>query len=52
MQNGAAGNLFGAAAKFGDGNINRADIHYKNFGHRLGFAYAINGKTVGQGGTA
>jgi hypothetical protein len=49
-QNVAAGNLFGAAAKFGNGNINRADIHFKNFGPRFGFAYAINEKTVVQAG--
>jgi Carboxypeptidase regulatory-like domain len=50
QQNAAAGNLFGAAAKFGNGNITRADIHYKNFGPRLGLAYAINDKTVVQAG--
>ncbi len=53
--NAAAGNLPGVANKFGNGcaicsGVERADIHFKNFGPRLGFAYAINEKTVVQGG--
>ncbi len=53
--NPAAGNLPGVAAKFGTcpsicPGVTRADIHYKNFGPRLGFSYAINDKTVVQAG--
>ena len=53
--NSAAGNLPGTAAKFGSGcaicsGVTRADIHFRHFGPRLGFAYAINGKTVVQAG--
>lgn len=49
--NPAAGNLPGSATQFGpDSGITRADIHYKNFGPRVGFAYALNDKTVVQAG--
>ncbi len=53
--NTAAGNTPGVAAKFGGGcpicsGVTRADIHWKHFGPRAGFAYAINDKTVVQGG--
>lgn len=53
-QNPAAGNLPGEATQFGScplcAGIDHADIHYKHFGPRLGFAYMINEKTVIQGG--
>ncbi len=49
--NSAAGNLPGVATQFGPtSGITRADIHMRNFGPRLGFAYAINSKTVIQAG--
>ncbi len=52
--NPAAGNLPGAATKFGScpecSGRNRADIYYKHLAPRFGFAYAINSKTVVQGG--
>ncbi len=54
--NPAAGNLPGVAAKFGTcaspicSGVTRADIHFRNFGPRLGFAYALNEKTVVQAG--
>ena len=53
--NSAAGNLPGVAAVFGRGTpissgVTRADIHFKNFGPRLGLAYALNSKTVVQAG--
>jgi hypothetical protein len=52
--NAAAGNLPGAVSKFGNcalcSGVTRADIHFKNFGPRLGFAYAVNDKTVVQAG--
>ncbi len=54
--NSAAGNLPGVAAKFGTcaspicSGATRADIHFRNFGPRLGFAYAVNDKTVVQAG--
>ncbi|MDW5266621.1 MULTISPECIES: carboxypeptidase-like regulatory domain-containing protein [Acidobacteriaceae] len=53
-QNPAAGNLLGEATQFGSctgcSGVTHADIHYKHFGPRLGFAYMINDKTVIQGG--
>ncbi len=53
-QNPGAGNLPGAATQFGTcaacSGITRASIHWKNFGPRLGFAYAVNQRTVVQGG--
>ncbi len=53
-QNPGAGNLLGAATQFGTcaacSGITRADMHWKNFGPRLGFAYAVNQRTVVQGG--
>ena len=52
--NPGAGGLKGAATQFGScsacSGITRADIHWRNFGPRLGFAYAVNQKTVVQGG--
>ncbi len=47
-----AGNLPGAANRFNSasGGVTRADIHLRNFGPRLGFADAINDKTVVQAG--
>lgn len=50
----AAGGLPGTVTKYGvctgcTGN-NRADIHWKDFGPRLGFSYMANQKTVVQGG--
>ncbi len=50
--NPAAGMLPGTAQQFSNapGGVNRADIHFKNFGPRIGFAYAIDDKTVVQGG--
>ncbi len=53
-QNAAAGNLPGVATQFGScpacAGVTHADIHYKHFGPRVGFAYAINNKTVVQAG--
>ena len=50
--NPAAGNLPGVANRFGSGagQVDRADIHFKNFGPRIGVAYALNEKTVLQAG--
>ncbi len=49
--NAAAGNLPGVANQFGqNGAPERADIHWKNFGPRLGAAYAVTNKTVLQAG--
>lgn len=52
--NSAAGNLPGVATQFGScpgcSGVTHADIHYKHFGPRLGFAYAISEKTVIQAG--
>ncbi len=47
-----AGNLPGVANQFSNasGGVNRADIHFKNFGPRIGFAYAVNSRTVIQAG--
>ena len=52
--NSAAGNIPGTAAKFGSGcaicsGVTRANIDWKHVGPRLGFAYAVNSKTVVQG---
>lgn len=48
--NPGAGGIPGAAAKFGHcagcSGITRADIHWKYFQPRLGFAYLVNPKTV------
>ncbi|RRA48263.1 TonB-dependent receptor [Acidipila sp. EB88] len=53
---GPNGPLLGAATSLGHGpeaaGFNRADISWKNVGPRLGFAYAINQKTVLSGGYA
>ncbi len=50
-QNPLAGNRPGVATQFGPSSgITRADIHFKNFGPRLGLAYAVNDKTVIQAG--
>ncbi len=50
--NPAAGNLPGVANQFGTGNgqIDRADIHFRNFGPRIGFAYQLTSKSVLQAG--
>ncbi|WP_263381277.1 TonB-dependent receptor [Granulicella arctica] len=52
--NAAAGNLPGVATQFGScpacAGITHADIHYKHFGPRFGFAYAVSDKTVIQAG--
>ncbi|TCK72739.1 TonB-dependent receptor [Acidipila rosea] len=54
VKNPAADNLPGAATKFGScagcAGYNRADIQWRHFGPRVGFAYQINDKTVVQGG--
>jgi hypothetical protein len=54
VANPGAGGLLGGATKFGSCNgcagYNRADIHWGHFGPRIGFAYAVNDKTVVQGG--
>lgn len=58
LSNPGAGNRLGAVHFLGDGpgrdNSRRsfADTYYKNFGPRLGFAYALNEKTVLRGGFA
>ncbi len=50
--NPAAGNLPGVANRFGNGagQVSRADIHYKNFGPRVGVAYQLTPKSVLQAG--
>ncbi len=50
--NPAAGGLPGVANRFGTGGgqIDRADIHFRNFGPRVGFAYQLNAKSVIQAG--
>ena len=52
--NPSAGNLAGVATQFGTcagcAGVNRAAIHWRDFGPRLGFAYAFNDRTVLQGG--
>ncbi len=50
--NAVAGGLPGVATRFSPASrgVTRADIHFRNFGPRLGFAYAINDKTVVQAG--
>ncbi len=53
--NTAADNLLGAVTKLGSctvgcSGINRAAIHWKDLGPRLGFSYQVNNKTVVQGG--
>ncbi len=50
--NPAAGNLPGIATQFSNakGGVTRADIHFLNFGPRIGLAYSINEKTVIQAG--
>lgn len=53
---GANGPLLGAATSLGTGpnaaGFNRADVVWKNVGPRVGFAYAVNSKTVVSGGYA
>ena len=53
---GPNGPLLGAATSFGHGpnaaGFTRADIPWKNVGPRLGFAYAVNQRTVLSGGYA
>jgi len=50
--NPVAGGLPGVATRFSPlpQGVTRADIHFKNFGPRVGLAYAINDKTVVQAG--
>jgi hypothetical protein len=54
IANPGAGGLLGAATKFGNcagcANLDRAAIHYNHFSPRVGFSYALNSKTVLQGG--
>lgn len=54
IANPAAGNILGAASKFGncDGcaGYDRAPIKWDHFSPRLGFSYAVSNKTVIQGG--
>ena len=54
IPNPGAGGLPGAATKFGNcagcANLDRAAIHYNHISPRLGFSYALNDKTVLQGG--
>lgn len=52
QQNVAAGGLPGTAQQFSSaaGGVDRANIHFKNFGPRIGLAYEINEKTVIQAG--
>ncbi len=52
--NPGAGGLLGAASKYGNcsscAGTTRADIHWRDFGPRLGFSYMVNSKTVIQSG--
>ena len=50
--NPSAGGLLGSAARFSgaSGGVDRADIHFRNFGPRIGVAYQVNAKTVLQAG--
>ena len=52
--NSLAANLPGVVTKYGNctgcAGVTRADIHWKNFGPRLGFSYMLNDKTVLQAG--
>ncbi len=54
IPNPGAGGLLGAATKFGTcagcANLDRAAIHYNHVSPRFGFSYALNNKTVLQGG--
>jgi len=49
-----AGNLLGGATKFGNctgcAGVNRASIHWRYFQPRVGFSFALNPRTVLQGG--
>lgn len=47
-----AGNLPGLARRFSgaQGGVDRANISFRNFGPRIGFAYALDEKTVVQAG--
>jgi hypothetical protein len=49
-----ADGLLGAGSKYGNcsncAGITRPDIHWKNFGPRVGFSYLVNEKTVIQSG--
>lgn len=53
-KNPVADNLPGAMSKFGSctgcAGFNRADLNWKHFGPRIGFAYQIDNKTVVQAG--
>ena len=50
--NSVAGGLLGSATRFNgaNGGVDRADIHLRNFGPRIGVAYQLNEKTVLQAG--
>jgi Carboxypeptidase regulatory-like domain len=52
--NPGAGNLLGAATKFGNcagcAGVDRAAIKWRHFSPRLGYSYELNNKTVLQGG--
>lgn len=55
MPNTGADGLLGAVTKLGScavgcSGINRAAIHWRDLGPRLGFSYQVNNKTVVQGG--
>ncbi|MHB1781695.1 MAG: outer membrane beta-barrel protein [Acidimicrobiales bacterium] len=48
------GGLLGAVSKYGNclgcAGVDRANIHWRNFGPRFGFSYMVNSKTVIQSG--
>jgi hypothetical protein len=54
IPNPGAGGLLGAATKFGNctgcANLDRASIHWNHISPRFGVSYALNNKTVLQGG--
>ena len=54
IPNPAAGGLLGAATQFGNcfgcSGYTRAAIHWNHFSPRTGFSYALNSKTILQGG--
>lgn len=54
LPNPGAGDLLGAATKFGTctgcANVDRAAIHFTHISPRFGVSYALNNKTVLQGG--
>ncbi len=54
IPNPGAGGLLGAATQFGNcfgcSGVTRAAVHWNHFSPRTGFSYALNSKTVLQGG--